>query len=35
MVRQESGKNTRLEGLLNIATNLVRILSGLNVPGNG
>jgi hypothetical protein len=35
MIRQESGKNTHLEGLLKIATNLARILGSLNVLGNG
>jgi hypothetical protein len=33
MIRQDSGKNTRLEKLLKIATNLARTLGGLNVPG--
>ena len=35
MIRQESGKNTHLEGMLKVATNLVRILGSLNVLENG
>jgi len=35
MIRQRRGKNTRLEGLLKIATNQARIHGSQDVPGNG